>query len=125
MLNKMNVRGIYNFTNSRGKRGIIFANNAILGSSSIVGRPCDKYIAITADRRGIRNTVDTVAGKETRHTNPVWTEKIISRYVLQFTWRERDVPKDPWKSHYYSRSSLRSRPGARLGYFRDSAYGPK
>jgi len=112
------------FTNSRGRRELFLRTTR---STRVRQLSAGHAINISRQQRtDPRNTADTAASKETRYTNPVRRrEKIISRYVLQFTRRERDVPKDPWESRYYDRSSLRSRPGARLGYFRDSAYGPK
>lgn len=117
----MNARSINNFTNSRGRRGVISVNNTIFQSLWIVGRAI-KYITVTTDRHP-RNAV---ASGETSHTNPVRArENNLPLRSPIYPRRERDVPKDPWESRYYGRSSLRSRPGARLGYFRDSAYGPK
>jgi len=88
----MNVRSINNFTQvNAADMGVIFANNAILGSLSIVGQLCDKYITSTTDQ----HPHNIVVSEETRHTNTEFRcEKLISRY-LQFVRRKRDVPKDP------------------------------
>jgi len=44
------VRGVFILYKFAWQTRVISANNAIYESSSIVGRPCDKYITTTTDR---------------------------------------------------------------------------